>query len=371
MTTTASDGETWPDVTVKEIRYGDGPRSTLDLYTASSQSAMAKSVNEPSTRSLLVYVHGGAWRRYVRRSSIAPRNRPVDCTASLSLHIRLRSAESNRPAAVFSGDKSEYRDLASKLVSASPSLEVAVVNYAISPRKPGDGPAVRHPAHATDILRALEWLLSQSLNEDQGADAPTHQPKSSLWLVGHSCGAHILSSIFLRAPEGSPSSSLAPSPTLLKSVQGIILTEGIYDIDILLRLHPDYRDFIEGAFEAREFYADVSTSNFAPYEKSSHIHWLVVQSKGDSLINEEDSQVMYDALVKLYPEANTVSKDFTTMTQDHFEMLQTEAFRDLVLRFAQSTQPKEILLEDELPPVASMKDAVAAALLPNLPNVSS
>ncbi|KAG8954724.1 Kynurenine formamidase [Tulasnella sp. 424] len=329
MTTSSESLASAADATVEELRYGDGPNNTLDLYTASQSGGIE---NAASTRNLIVYVHGGAWR---------------------------------------SGDKSEHKDLASKLVAASPSLEVAVVNYVISPRKAEDGPAVRHPAHAADVLRALHWLVDPPVDEDQGTRSSSLRPKPNLWLVGHSCGAHILSSIFLQSPETSSSASLVPSPDLIQSVKGILLAEGIYHIDLLLRLHPTYNDFIEGAFTARDSYADVSTPEFTAREGTSHIKWFVVQSTGDSLVTEEDSVVMYEALAKLYPGTNNVSKDFSTMTEDHDEMLQTDAFKDLLLRFLDLNEPKEILSEDELPPVASMKEAVAAALLPNSTNLLS
>ncbi|KAG8919244.1 Kynurenine formamidase [Tulasnella sp. 417] len=328
MTTTGEPLASAADVTVKELRYGVGPINTMDLYTA-SQSAGPE--NAAPTRNVLVYVRGGAWR---------------------------------------SGDKSEYKDLASKLVAASPSLEVAVVNYVLSPRKPEDGPAVRHPTHAADVLRALHCLIDPSSDEALGTRSSSLPSETNLWLVGHSCGAHILSSIFLRPPEDSPSSSLTPSPELIGSVKGIMLAEGIYDIDLLLSLHPTYGDFVEGAFTARFSYTDVSTPNFTTREGTGHIQWIVVHSAGDSLINEEESLAMYDALVKLYSGTANVSKDFS-FTEDHFEVLHTEAFHDLLLRFSGRGESKKILSEDDLPPVASIKEAAVAALLPNASNILS
>ncbi|KAG8894732.1 Kynurenine formamidase [Tulasnella sp. 408] len=313
MTTTDESLASAADVTVKELRYGDGPINTMDLYTASGSAGPE---NAASTRNVLVYVHGGAWR---------------------------------------SGDKSEYKDLASKLVAASPSLEVAVVNYVLSPRKPEDGPAVRHPVHAADVLRALQCLIDPPKNEALGTRSSSLPSETSLWL----------------SPEPSPSSALAPSPDLIRSVKGILLAEGIYDIDLLLQRHPTYNDFIEGGFTARDSYTDVSTPNFTTYEGSGHIKWLVVQSTGDTLIDEDDSLVMYEALTKLYPGTANVSKDFTSFTQDHFEVLHTDDFMDLLLQFSGRSESKKILTEDELPPVASMKEAAVAALLPNASNILS
>lgn len=247
-------------------------------------------------------------------------------------------------------------------MAASPSLEVAVVNYVLSPRKPEDGPAVRHPAHAADVLRALQCLVDPSKDEMLGTRSSSLPSETCLWLVGHSCGAHILSSIFLQPPEPSPSSALAPSPDLIRSVKGILLAEGIYDIDLLLQRHPTYNDFIGGAFTARDSYTDVSTPNFAAREGSDHIKWLVVQSTGDTLIDEEDSLVMYEALTKLYPGTANVSKDFTGFTQDHFEVLDTDDFKDLLLLFSGRSESKKILIEDELPPVASMEEVGSMAV---------
>ncbi|KAG8906269.1 Kynurenine formamidase [Tulasnella sp. 403] len=267
-----------------ELRYGDGPRNLLDLYYCA-----------PSTLGhappLIVYVPGGAWR---------------------------------------SGDKSQYTALSEKLAEAS--CAVAVINYTISPRKPEDGPAVHHPKHAQDVLDALEFLRSRN-DQEAFANIPLDAYDASrMYPIGHSAGAHILSCLFLQSPD-----PFRVSSELAISVKGVIVAEGIYDVDLLLRAHPDYRDFIQGAFGIRNSYADVSPTTYPARDQSKHLQWLVVQSSGDVLIKEDQSNAAYDTLSQKFP-PEQVHKDFDSVTEGHFELLQTPQFRRLILRFVETVE---------------------------------
>lgn len=195
---------------------------------------------------------------------------------------------------------------------------VAIVNYRLSPRSPEDGPALYHPAHAQDVLSALH-----KLNESEPPS--TFFDPNRMIVVGHSCGAHMIASIFLR----SRSPLLAPSAALLSGVRGIVMSEGIYDIDLLLRTNPDYVDFIRGAFGPATSYEDVSVSRFQARVGAEHVRWLVVHSVGDTLIGQDQTDAMCKGLRRAKQE---VEMDTTSVTEEHDEILRTPGFYGLVRR---------------------------------------
>jgi len=250
---------------------------------------------DPLARSLLVFVHGGAWR---------------------------------------SGDKSEYVNLSQQLASRS-GCAVAAVNYRLSPGispDPATGYFLHHPAHATDVLTALEYFVSTDL--DDIVHRPWKHTPSNIFLVGHSCGAHILTSLFLRDPNPTESSTATPSAALLAAVRGITIVAGIYDVDLLLKNFPSYSDFIEGAFGARSSYAAVSNNRFGILEPN--INWLIVNSPGDELIDVAQADSMWDALSNMYThigKPENVEKDCITVTKGHFELLDSDEFINLVVDF--------------------------------------
>lgn len=119
----------------------------------------------------------------------------------------------------------------------------------------------------------------------------------TLFLLGHSCSAHMLASIFLDSSATTP--TLTPSPSLLASVKGIVVSEGIYNIDGLLLRFPTYGEwFIENTFGKHESYAQFDVSRYPL--RSLGIFWLVLHSKEDTLIDEPQSEGMYRHLHSLY-----------------------------------------------------------------------
>ncbi|TDL27355.1 alpha/beta-hydrolase [Rickenella mellea] len=255
----------------KDVSYRDPvqPSHSLDLYFPTTT---------PSDKllPLVVFVHGGAWR---------------------------------------SEDKAHHADLANKLVEQT-HLPVAVVNYRLTTPTTH----LHHPAHAEDVLAALQFLHTANPHADYDVNR--------IYLMGHSCGAHILSSIFLDSSATTP--SLTPTPTLVTAVQAIIVSEGIYDIDVLLRSFPDYREwFIADTFSERDSYADVSVTSFPLRENGAHIRWLVIQSPGDKLIDILQAQTFFDHLVSLHRASGSESFlrfDKTTFTQNHNDVLKEEGF---------------------------------------------
>lgn len=187
-----------------------------------------------------------------------------------------------------------------------------------------------HPVHAKDLLTALEYLIKGFLAG--GAEEKLHF--SRLFLVGHSCSAHMLASIFLASPN---TFALAPSPALLLATQAIILSEGIYNLDLLCRTFPTYRSwFVESAFgppseSDTDGYAKVNVSKYTGRTGSDHIKWLIIHSCGDSLVDREQSEEFYVHLSdEVVGTENTVESDWSTITVEHNEMLKTGAYSQLV-----------------------------------------
>ncbi|KLO12241.1 alpha/beta-hydrolase [Schizopora paradoxa] len=275
-----------------DVEYGSSSAQKLDLYWPST----LQGADEPSkAKPLICFVHGGAWR-----------------------------AE----------DKSDHAGLAIRLVSVT-GCPVAVPNYCLTARSPTPETQQHHPAHSEDVLDSLNLLVgfSSPLSNIYAKDVTL-----DLYLIGHSCSAHMLTSIFLDSSHATP--TLAPSPSLLSSVKAIAMSEGIYDIDLLIKNFPDYESgsygFIANTFGVRlgsstpeKKYADVSTTRYPARKDGKHLKWLIIHSKGDSLVDFAQSQSAFDHLKSEFGE-DEVQRDFEAITFEHNEMLKTKEYSDLV-----------------------------------------
>ncbi|KAF8334066.1 uncharacterized protein EI90DRAFT_3050872 [Cantharellus anzutake] len=277
------------------------------------------------------------------------------------------------------------------------SLPVCVPNYRLSP-------AVKHPTHTNDVQAALNHLLSKAHDLRQGSfysspDAGRQPPPTatarhirftSLHLIGHSAGAHILGSLFLSPPPladgvSPPSPCYAcsistlpwrknPSPSLVRHVRSIICLAGVYNLDLLLRSFPQEscRLMMIDGFGDRDHYVDVDLTTYNRLSSSSSllvpeeckrvidngIRWVIVHSQGDSLVDMLQPEAFYKRLMELYPNPNskesraevayaaknhndgkakdgssrnsTVLLDVTTLTEEHSALLETEQLAGLV-----------------------------------------
>lgn len=246
------------------------------------------SLDKEHKPALICFIHGGAWR---------------------------------------SEDKADHSTLAQNLATFT-GCPVAVPNYRLTPREPTADSALLHPAHAEDILRFLTF--AHEWDGSPISAGPLYDPER-IFLMGHSCGAHMLASIILDSAPITP--SLAPRPALLRAVQGVILSEGIYDIDLLLASSPDYRTwFIASAFGEHHSYAAYATTNFPVRKDGGHIRWLVVHSKGDTLVDQRQSEVMYEHLQRIHEEQDggssnrRVFKDWEALNEEHNDILRGDIF---------------------------------------------
>ncbi|KAF7302994.1 Esterase lipase [Mycena kentingensis (nom. inval.)] len=241
------------------------------------------------SQAILVFVHGGAWR---------------------------------------AGDKADYKNLAAKLVEAS-GCAVLVPNYRLTPASPSAGNKFEHPGHAEDILTFLTFLANW-----EGLAGLENISKLPVHAIGHSAGAHILASIFLDSSAVTP--TLTPSAAVTQLVRGIVLSEGIYDIDLLLKSFPSYCDwFIAAAFGQHESYIDGSVSRLALRPGLEHLRWLVGHSSGDTLVDVVQSETMRDHLQALYGQSQ-VTSSFDAVAVEHDDVLLDPVFIELVAKFVGS-----------------------------------
>ncbi|KAF8498339.1 Alpha/Beta hydrolase protein [Gautieria morchelliformis] len=235
----------------------------LDVYDAP----------DSPTRPLIVFVHGGAWRAERKEQHSA-------------LAIRIR-------------------DLT--------GCPVAVLDYRLTKGENG----LKHPGHAKDVLDALRFLTAWP----DGAPFDA----TRLYLIGHSAGAHILTSIFLDAaasftPLPADNDYLRPEHSLLRAVRGIAIASGIYDLEKLIATFPEYdKRFVKAAF--REPYEFWNTTRY-PLHGEAHPHrWHVIHSTGDTLVDSAQSEAIFAHLKRLYAERQwdeaRVTKDWDTLSSGH------------------------------------------------------
>ncbi|KAK0459631.1 Alpha/Beta hydrolase protein [Desarmillaria tabescens] len=254
---------------------GGDPFRQFDLYFSRSNGGPFP---------LICFIHGGAWR---------------------------------------SEDKSDHSVLAERLVAFT-GFPVIIPNYRLTPKESTENSRFQHPGHAEDVLQLLDFLMSWEGPTTVGHVYDPH----NIYIMGHSCGAHMLASIFLDSSFITP--TITPSPQILNSVHCIIMSEGIYDIDTLITRFPSYRTwFIEAAFGGKPSYSDYSVTHLTLRTKS--IRWFVIHSKGDSLVDTAQSEIMYQHLHELYgTSAGFVTMDVDRLHADHNAILEGDAFVELV-----------------------------------------
>lgn len=193
---------------------------------------------------------------------------------------------------------------------------------------------MNHPAHAEDILQFLSFLTT---GKGLGRPFDGSYDPLRIYLVGHSCGAHILASIILDSSTVTP--SLTPTPSLISAIKGIILSEGIYDLELLIKSFDEYRDwFILNTFSEEKLLSNFDVTKHPLRDSSNHIRWLVIHSKGDTLIDLPQSNAMFDHLSRLYASAglsadDRVSKNLDQLEGAHNEILADSAYVEIVKDF--------------------------------------
>lgn len=219
-----------------------------------------------------------------------------------------------------SEDKRDWKDLALKLFSKT-GLAVVVPNYRLTSDSANE--SVVHTGHAQDIMQCITFLATPNENHRWN--------HARLFLLGHSCSTHMISSVILKSPHPE----LQPSADLLSKIHGILFTEGIYDIAILLSRFPKYKDwFIRPAFPESIFpdvsAPEVGVSNLQIRDAAQHIQWLILHSTEDELIDADDSQLFAKHLKE---QGAQVEFNGESLKGGHNECLSTNKYIHHVLDF--------------------------------------
>ncbi|KAF9246193.1 alpha/beta-hydrolase [Melanogaster broomeanus] len=265
------------------------PFHTFDVYIP--KHLRDHSDQHDAALGLVCFIHGGAWR-----------SRP----SRLSRNDDVNGRE----------DKADHADLARRL-AASTGYAVALPNYRLT--TPDN--YLHHPEHAKDLLRFLEFIRSG--RQRALADVDRADCFSSATAAQHICCAP--------SSLRTPGETLRPSDELVQSTTAIIMSEGIYDIDLLLSSFPTYRTwFIEAAFGKRDSFEDVSVLK-APFDpKGDHIQWLIIHSQGDTLVDERQSSAMYDYLSE---SSRPVTKTFDELGDEHNDILQGTQYVEIINKY--------------------------------------
>ncbi|KAJ3225708.1 Kynurenine formamidase [Chytriomyces hyalinus] len=276
---------------------------------------------------LLVFIHGGAWR-------------------------------SNKP--------SGYADLGVAF-SQNHSVGVAIVGYRLSTRIKGTTSApIKHPAHTHDVGAAIAWLMASILfdsqptatgneTKDKAADVLKEWNPERVFVLGHSCGAHTGSLLFMDSEYIH-----APLKTLLKDtshhdiepsawvprIKGYIGAEGIYDIPLLVKNFPTYKDwFIVDAFgedEADAWALGSPTRLKAILHSMPPADHFIIQSVGDELVDVAQAKSWLDTLTNIKKAGGSALDKWTLdynvdqLSSNHDDVLKDPAFFELVAKWMQA-----------------------------------
>jgi len=238
----------------KDIVYKKSPTPnfhSLDLYLPQQE-------NGGALPPLLIYIHGGLW---------------VD------------------------RDKKEYTNIGE--FYAKKGYAVAVLNYRLT-----QGPAVVHPAHTQDAAEALLFLSEHGHKYRYDA--------TKIFLVGHSCGAHMIGLILLNRKKYLPGKNNI-------GVRGVISLQGLFDQELFLQDFPRFTKDIEDVFttdksnwEAPQFLKnEESAMNCAP--------WLLIHSNSDSWVERTQSSRFCKHLKELG--CSDVQCTGESMKGNHFDVV--------------------------------------------------
>ena len=211
------------------------------------------------------YIHGGAWRD------------PKQTSRTLVPTLSNLSPSSYPIAGIISAN---YR------LSAYPG-------HATDPSKPEDKSRnATHPEHIQDILTAIRFFQDKyRFGEDY-------------ILAGHSCGATLVYQVAMgswKARKREDQDDNTPIEDSLKLPKAVVGIEGIYDLELLKKTHPDmliYKTFLETAFGTDQS----KWKDASPVNGKLHDKWpsgkvaVLAQSKEDELVDWIQTEKMSDAL---------------------------------------------------------------------------
>jgi len=189
--------------------------------------------------------------------------------------------------------------------------------------------------HAEDLCAFFHFVI------DSAKESRVPYDPERIIVIGHSCSAHIIACILLDSSDPR----IVPSPRLLDAVKAVVLTEGIYDLDKLLETFPAYQEwFIEPAFgpPGEGGYRRFSAVEFPPRQRDGEseaappkTRWLLLHSKGDTLVDTPQTTAMYAHLKHLYPQNGVVELNTDDLEDEHDALLATDGYVEIVKKFVE------------------------------------
>ncbi|GAM28569.1 hypothetical protein SAMD00019534_117450, partial [Acytostelium subglobosum LB1] len=250
-----------------DINYSKSVGSLkMDLYEPSLDS-----VDSKHRFPLLVFVHGGFW---------------------------------------MDRDKSEYTSLGR--FWASQGLMVAIVNYRLS--KKAHKTPVHYPSHNNDLSAAIRWLITN--HQDYRYDI------NNINLMGHSCGAHMVSMITLQQQHYLHANTNDPLPPF--KITRVIGIQGIFDNVQLEKDFPSYLENIQFVY---------NTDDRTQWESPQQIiactdqdnslvtstAWMLVHAPTDEWVNSIQSHNFAKRLLEHWKCQDV--RVFEDLTGAHFEVV--------------------------------------------------
>ena len=222
----------------------------------------------------------------------------------------------------LSEDKSDHTDLARRIAASTESV-VLVPNYRLTPKEPTAANQIYHPSHANDIL----LFLTRMLVWDGPPGTDIQEALKEIYLIGHSCSAHMIASIILDSTSITP--SLNTPARLLDAIKGVVMSEGIFDPDQLVSSFPQYREwFVANAFGGIAKFSDFSVFNYSSREHMDSTRWLLIHSKGDTQVDVGQSQAMYEHISRLYLKQGLPVDKHVYMNTDELRVGHNDIFKE-------------------------------------------
>ena len=151
-----------------------------------------------------------------------------------------------------------------------------------------------------------------------GGDPQLSLEYSSVWITGHSAGAHIAASLVVDTPNITASPESKRDASILSQITGVVGIEGIYDVDLLKSFPSDfYRGFVKQAYGTRLPadsgperpaerlpYNDVNAAKYIlpPSGTAGSLLWAIIHSPRDDLVDLVQAECKYSHLCRLYGE---------------------------------------------------------------------
>jgi acetyl esterase/lipase len=205
-------------------------------------------------------------------------------------------------------------------------LPVACLEYRLAPDDP-------HPSQALDVLSGLSLLTGPLLPLEHSTP---RWDRSKLYLIGHSVGAFIATSIILNSPFPNP--SFIVPPTLRSCIKGVVCVDGIYDLPELLDEYPSYDFFVNLAFGKDPLvFIHESPARWDLPVESGDVRWLVLHSREDELLSLRQPEVFVKRMKEVGGEGR-LEVDYESVKGEHEAVWKEEILPRVIVEWVRKLE---------------------------------